>query len=215
MCDQKIALTDPEKISLRGANCLVCGRRCSKSFGRSKNEAAKSASVAVMVCPLDKTKRKSFHPLQKPASWTCDRVPPYFTSHHYQNTISLPQLSPNEDNSSPDAVICPHANPLRDRPVLLLLLCQDPLDLESLLGRLGGKKRENESATETDGKQTSSEATTRLEAADFPPVFKQKTTAYEVGKCCSTSIAQSLYDQLSTSLKNDYKIRPLKATCSN
>jgi hypothetical protein len=49
----------------------------------------------------------------------------------------------------------------------------------------------------------------------FHQFKKQKTTAYEVGKCGSTSIAQSLYDQLSTSLKNDYKIRPPKATCSN
>ena len=37
---------------------------------------------------------------------------------------------------SPNLVSCPESDPLRDRSVLLGLLGQDPLDLESLLRRL-------------------------------------------------------------------------------
>lgn len=38
--------------------------------------------------------------------------------------------------SLPDLIACFHADPLRDGPVLLLLLREEALDLERLVGRL-------------------------------------------------------------------------------
>ena len=56
--------------------------------------------------------------------------------------MSITAVDPG--SGAPNAVARAHANPLRDRPVLLELLCERLLDLEGLVGRLRRRRATTE-----------------------------------------------------------------------
>lgn len=87
----------------------------------------------------------------------------------------------NESACAPDGVVRAEANPLRDGPVLLLLLAQNALDLEGLVGRL--QKCENgDSRSARQGRDDSRHGVaSRPFSLCLPPAAHETTDALACG----------------------------------